>query len=58
MSLAAAAQALVGAGGEGAARQQRITVERRLYDIGSILASIGLIDKTYLGKRCAPQGRV
>jgi len=31
--------------------QTLVTVERRLYDIGSILCSIGLIEKTYLGHR-------
>jgi len=39
--------------GEDAPRraQTMVTVERRLYDIGSILSSIGLIKKTYVGKR-------
>jgi hypothetical protein len=32
----------------------QVTVERRLYDIGSILSSANLIKKSYLGrKRCA-----
>lgn len=31
--------------------QTQITIERRLYDIGSILTAVGLIEKTYLGKR-------
>ena len=52
MTLAAAAAALAGASGEGS-RQARATVERRLYDIGSILGAVGLVAKTYLGKRCA-----
>ena len=52
MTLAAAAAALAGADGEGS-RQARATVERRLYDIGSILGAVGLVAKTYLGKRCA-----
>ena len=34
--------------------QTQITVERRLYDIGSILTSVGLIEKTYMGKRYRP----
>lgn len=32
--------------------QAQVTVERRLYDIGSILTSLGLIEKMYMGKRC------
>ena len=53
--LAEAAGALIGADVPAAKRAQaQITVERRLYDIGSILCSVGLIEKTYLGKRCAP----
>jgi hypothetical protein len=52
--LADAAAALVGCEVAAARRAQaQITVERRLYDIGSILSSVGLIEKTYLGKRCA-----
>ena len=47
MTLAAAAAALAGADGEGS------RLERRLYDIGSILGAVGLVAKTYLGKRCA-----
>ena len=36
-----------------AARVRQVTVERRLYDIGSILSSANLIKKSYLGrKRC------
>ena len=31
--------------------QTQITVERRLYDIGSILCSIGLIARIYVKKR-------
>ncbi len=51
--LAEAACALIGADVPAAKRgQAQITVERRLYDIGSILSSVGLIEKTYLGKRC------
>ncbi len=52
--LADAAVALIGVDVAAARRAQaQITVERRLYDIGSILSSVGLIEKTYLGKRCA-----
>lgn len=51
--LADAAVALIGPDVAAARRAQaQITVERRLYDIGSILSSVGLIEKTYLGKRC------
>ncbi|KAK9918231.1 hypothetical protein WJX75_002424 [Coccomyxa subellipsoidea] len=50
--LADAAVALIGPDVAAARRAQaQITVERRLYDIGSILSSVGLIEKTYLGKR-------
>ncbi|BDA47021.1 probable transcription factor E2F8 [Coccomyxa sp. Obi] len=50
--LADAAVALIGVDVAAARRAQaQITVERRLYDIGSILSSVGLIEKTYLGKR-------
>ncbi|RMZ57784.1 hypothetical protein APUTEX25_003489, partial [Auxenochlorella protothecoides] len=39
-------------GGGGAARSQtQITVERRLYDISSILCSVGLIQRVYVKKR-------
>ncbi len=31
--------------------QTQVTVERRLYDVGSILCSANLIKKTYLGRR-------
>ena len=52
--LADAAAALIGSEVATHKRPQaQITVERRLYDIGSILSSVGLIEKTYLGKRCA-----
>lgn len=52
--LADAAAALIGSDVATHKRPQaQITVERRLYDIGSILSSVGLIEKTYLGKRCA-----
>ena len=41
-----------GQGGPNGSRPQ-ITVERRLYDIGSILATLNLIQRTYVeGKRC------
>lgn len=51
--LADAAAALIGSDVAIHKRPQaQITVERRLYDIGSILSSVGLIEKTYLGKRC------
>lgn len=30
---------------------QKITVERRLYDIGSILCSVGLLERIYMKKR-------
>ena len=50
--LADAAAALIGSDVASHKRPQaQITVERRLYDIGSILSSVGLIEKTYLGKR-------
>lgn len=50
--LADAAAALIGCDVASHKRAQaQITVERRLYDIGSILSSVGLIEKTYLGKR-------
>ena len=35
----------------GGRSQTQITVERRLYDIGSILGSVGLVEKIYIGKR-------
>lgn len=56
--LADAAVALIGVDVAAARRAQaQITVERRLYDIGSILSSVGLIEKSYLGKRCAASPR-
>lgn len=30
---------------------RQITVERRLYDIGSILCSVGLLERIYMKKR-------
>jgi E2F/DP family winged-helix DNA-binding domain len=50
--LAEAALALVGDVPAPRRAKTVVTVERRLYDIGSILASLDLIEKTYLGKRC------
>jgi hypothetical protein len=38
----------------------QITVERRLYDIGSILCSVGLLERIYMKKRyalCCTAGR-
>ena len=56
LPLTAAAAELVGPGGvaDPAARrsQTQVTVERRLYDIGSILCSVGLVERIYLKKRC------
>lgn len=55
IALTAAAAVLVGPGGVSDPSQHRsqtqITVERRLYDIGSILCSVGLIERIYLKKR-------
>lgn len=52
MPLADVAQLLIGNGVAEARRSQtQITIERRLYDIGSILTAVGLIQKTYLGRR-------
>lgn len=36
----------------------QVTVERRLYDIGSILSSANLIKKTYLGRKRYVWGHV
>jgi hypothetical protein len=36
----------------------QVTVERRLYDIGSILSSANLIKKTYLGRKRCVRGHV
>lgn len=52
MPLTDVAQLLIGNGVAEARRSQtQITIERRLYDIGSILTAVGLIQKTYLGRR-------
>jgi hypothetical protein len=55
VSLTGAAAELVGPGGVPDPTQNRtqtqITVERRLYDIGSILCSLGLVERVYLKKR-------
>jgi hypothetical protein len=55
ISLANAAAILVGPGGVTdpmeSRSQSQITVERRLYDIGSILCSLGLVERVYLKKR-------
>lgn len=46
------AQLLIGNSVVEARRSQtQITIERRLYDIGSILTAVGLIQKAYLGRR-------
>ncbi len=51
------AQLLIGNAVVEARRSQtQITIERRLYDIGSILTAVGLIQKAYLGKRCVFDG--
>lgn len=52
MPLTDVAQLLIGDGVTESRRSQtQITIERRLYDIGSILTAVGLIQKTYLGRR-------
>ena len=54
VQLTDAAEHLIGNQVKETKRQQtQITVERRLYDIGSILATLNLIQRTYVeGKRC------
>ena len=60
ISLTSAAAVLVGPGGVSDPTQHRsqtqITVERRLYDIGSILCSIGIIERIYVKKRWVEGG--
>lgn len=55
IALTAAAAVLVGPAGVTDPSEHRsqtqITVERRLYDIGSILCSLGLVDRVYIKKR-------
>jgi hypothetical protein len=55
IALTAAAAVLVGPGGVADPSKHRsqtqITVERRLYDIGSILCSVGLLERIYMKKR-------
>ena len=55
IALTAAAAELVGPSGVSDPSQHRsqtqITVERRLYDIGSILCSLGLVERVYIKKR-------
>ena len=53
MSLSDAADHLIGDSVKGAKRlQTQMTVERRLYDIGSILSTLDLITRIYAdGKR-------
>jgi hypothetical protein len=55
IALTAAAAVLVGPNGVADPSKHRsqtqITVERRLYDIGSILCSLGLVERVYMKKR-------
>lgn len=54
IQLSEAAEHLIGEQTSAKRQQTQITVERRLYDIGSILATLNLIQRTYIeGKRCA-----
>ena len=52
IQLTEVAEQLIGGQVKEEKRQQtQITVERRLYDVGSILATLRLIQRTYIGKR-------